>query len=78
MEMSVRCGIRTTTSSKFPGQVLPSHEATGKSSVLQTMGGMDTVQEFYRFFRYPGMAHIDVGDSGTVAYRCECYDYLED
>jgi hypothetical protein len=27
---------------------------------------------------YPGMAHIDVGDSGTVAYRCEHCDYLED
>jgi hypothetical protein len=24
------------------------------------------------------MAHIDVGDSSTVAYRCEYYDYLED
>ena len=42
------------------------------------MGGIDTVQEFYRFFMYPGMAHIVVGDSGTAAYRCEYYDYLED
>lgn len=42
------------------------------------MGGLDKVQDFYRFFMYPGMAHIDVSKSGTVAWRCEYYDYLED
>jgi hypothetical protein len=42
------------------------------------MGGIDKVQEFYRFFKYPGMAHIDDVDSCTVAYSCEYYDYLED
>jgi hypothetical protein len=30
MEMSVRCGICTTTSSKLPGEVLPSREADKK------------------------------------------------
>jgi hypothetical protein len=27
---------------------------TGKSSVHEAMGGIDKVQEFYRFFMYPG------------------------
>ena len=42
------------------------------------MGGLTEVQKFYRFFFFPGMAHIDVGDSGTVAYRWDQYGYLED
>lgn len=41
------------------------------------MGDLEEVQKFYRFFFFPGMAHIDVGDSGTVAYRWNQYDYLE-
>ena len=42
------------------------------------MGGLEATQEFYRFFQYPGMAHIDVSNNSTVAWRCEYYDYLED
>lgn len=41
------------------------------------MGGLEKVQEFYRFFMYPGMAHIDVSESSTLAWRCDYYDYLE-
>ena len=42
------------------------------------MGGLEELQKFYRFFMYPGMAHIDVGNSSTTAFRCDYYDYLED
>jgi hypothetical protein len=41
------------------------------------MGGLEEVQKFYRYFTFPGMAHIDVGYSSTVAYRWPQYDYLE-
>ncbi|KAF2034003.1 hypothetical protein EK21DRAFT_108418 [Setomelanomma holmii] len=41
------------------------------------MGGLEQVQKFYRFFFFPGMAHVDVGDSSTIAYRWDHYDYLE-
>jgi hypothetical protein len=41
------------------------------------MGPVEEVQKFYRFFMYPGMAHIDLSDSYTVAWRCDYHDYLE-
>lgn len=43
--------------------------------LLSVMGS--ETSDFYRFFMYPGMAHIDVGNSSETAFRCEYYDYLE-
>jgi hypothetical protein len=47
------------------------------NSVIERMGPIEDLQKFYRFFMYPGMAHIDVSDSSTVAWQCDYYDYLE-
>ncbi|EME42012.1 hypothetical protein DOTSEDRAFT_72940 [Dothistroma septosporum NZE10] len=42
-----------------------------------SLSNLTDVQDFYRFFMYPGMAHIDVGDNYTTAWRCDYYEYLE-
>lgn len=39
--------------------------------------GLNTTTDFHRLFMYPEMAHIDVGINGTVAWRVDYYDLLE-
>lgn len=60
------------------GNVSPQWNLHYYQSVLKAMGGLQEVQKFYRFFMYPGMAHIDVSASSTIAWNCDYYDYLED
>ncbi|KAJ5901919.1 feruloyl esterase [Penicillium taxi] len=40
--------------------------------------GIDNLADFHRFFLYPQMAHIDLSDNSTVAWRVDYYDLIED
>lgn len=59
------------------GNVSPMWNLHYYQDVIATNGGLNSTQDFYRFFMYPGMAHIDLGDNSTVAFRCDYQDYLE-
>jgi hypothetical protein len=46
--------------------------------MIEANGGIEATNDWYRFFYYPGMGHVDMGSNNTVAYRADYYTYLED